>query len=231
MNKLSAPRLTLRDAIAQEGRAEDVFRDPPVLETSRMCLRKLRMRDAKMLFQWTSDPEVARYVLWEAHQKIGDTRSYLRYMKSLYRQGLPSSWGMELKESGQVIGTIGIMGWMPEHRSAEIGYSLGKPWWHQGYAPEALARVIQLMFEKTEINRIEAQCDVRNPASARVMEKCGMKREGLLRQRVRNKGEMADVLLYSILREEYQKRCSESGQGSEPAVSPGPANGRKRPTA
>lgn len=215
MSKMRAPALTLRGIRAREDGAADIFLDPPVLETGRLRLRRMRMRDAGDLYAWTSDPEVARYVLWDAHQSLGETREYLRYIRSLYRRGLPSSWGVELKETGRLIGTIGIMGWSREHRSAEVGYSFGRPWWHHGYASEALGCLLDLLFERTDVNRVEAQCDVRNGSSARVMEKCGMRREGILRQRLFNKGEAVDVMLYAILAENWRARQA-SKRGERP---------------
>ena len=199
MGKWTAPALSFRDLTGPEDAASRVFRNLPTLETPRLTLRKLRMRDAEDVYSWSRDPDVARYVLWTAHQNVRETREYIRYVRSLYRRGLPSSWGIELKETGRVIGTMGVMAWIPEYRVAEVGYSLGKKWWRQGYAAEALSALMDLMFDEMRINRVEGQCDVRNPASGRVMEKCGMRREGLLRQRVRNKGEAVDVLLYAVI--------------------------------
>ncbi len=206
MSKLPAFRLSPEELLRPEPAAARLFANPPECETARLRLRKMRMRDAKDLHEWMTDPEVARYVLWDAHRSPAETRSYLRYIRSLYRRGLPASWGMELKESGRVIGTIGVMSWFPDHRSAEVGYSLGRAWWHQGYAAEALGALMDLLFDVGELNRIEAQCDVRNPDSARVMEKCGMKREGILRERVWNKGEAVDVMLYAALRSDRPQK-------------------------
>ena len=206
MGKWTAPALSFRDLTGPEDAASRVFRNLPTLETPRLTLRKLRMRDAEDVYSWSRDPDVARYVLWTAHQSIRETRDYIRYVRSLYRRGLPSSWGIELKETGRVIGTMGVMAWIPEYRVAEVGYSLGKKWWRQGYAAEALSALMDLMFDEMRINRVEGQCDVRNPASGRVMEKCGMRREGLLRQRVRNKGEAVDVLLYAALAEDRKPK-------------------------
>lgn len=188
------------------GAAEAVFRDMPTLETDRLRLRRLKIRDADAVYAWASDPEVARYVLWDAHKSVRETKAYLQYMKRLYKTGMPSSWGIELKETGRIIGTIGIMTWSPDNRSVEVGYSLGRSWWHRGYAAEALGRVLDLLFEEMKINRVEAMCDTRNGNSARVMEKCGMRREGILRQRVINKGEAVDVMLYAILAEDRKSR-------------------------
>ena len=204
MEKSEAPRLRLRKLLFPEEDGARGWADPPTLETPRLRLRKMRMRDAQDLYEWSSDTEVAKYVLWEAHRDIGETRAYLRYVRSLYRRGLPASWGIELKETGKVIGTIGIMAWFPEYRSAEVGYSLGKAWWHQGYAAEALKCLMDFLFTRMDLNRVEAQCDVRNPNSARVMEKCGMRREGVLRQRVFNKGEAVDVALYAALASDFR---------------------------
>ena len=208
MGKLRIPGFGLRELLAPENRIREIFQNPPTLETERLRLRRLGARDARDLYEWSSDPEVARYVLWDAHESIAETRAYLRYMKGLYRRGYPSSWGIEEKESGKVIGTIGIMAWYPEHGNAEVGYSLGRAWWHRGYAPEALERVIRLLFDETDVCRVEAQCDTRNLNSARVMEKCGMRREGILRGRICNKGERVDVMMYARLREDQEPERS-----------------------
>jgi ribosomal-protein-alanine N-acetyltransferase len=85
-------------------------------------------------------------------------------------------------------------------RSAEVGYSFSREFWNRGYATEALRAVLASAFESLPLNRVEAQHDLRNPASGRVMEKCSMTFEGILRQRICNKGEFIDVALYAILR-------------------------------
>lgn len=171
----------------------------PVIETERMTLRKVRWRDARDIYRWTSDPEVARYVLWTAHESIHQTYAYVRYLKNLYRQGLPSSWVIELKETGRVIGSVGFMKLDDENDFCEVGYSLAREQWNRGLTTEALKAVLAFAFDQLRVNRIEAQHDVRNPASGRVMEKCGMLPEGILRRRIRNKGEYVDVRLWAIL--------------------------------
>ena len=125
-------------------------------------------------------------------------------MRNLYRRGLPSSWGVILKKTGRIIGTIGFMWFSEANHSGEIGYSFARPEWNKGYATEALGAVIRSAFASLPLNRLEAQHDIRNPASGRVMEKCGMNSEGILRQRVQNKGEFIDVALYAILRSDLE---------------------------
>ena len=176
----------------------------PVLETERLLLRPIMRKDAKDIYAFASDPEVARYVLWDPHRSIEDTRSYIRYMQNLYHRGLPASWAVTLRNSGRVIGTIGFMWYSESNSSAEIGYSFSRSEWNRGFATEALHAVLDSAFEALPLNRLEAQHDIRNPASGRVMEKCGMKKEGLLRQRIRNKGELVDVVLYAVLRSDLE---------------------------
>ena len=108
------------------------FHDLPELETGRLLLRKLRMTDAQDMYEYSRDPEVARHVLWDAHQSVGDSRGYLRYAVRQYRQDLPASWGIELKENHKLIGTIGFMWINRDHNSAEVGYSLSREYWNRG---------------------------------------------------------------------------------------------------
>ena len=127
-------------------------------------------------------------------------------MRSLSRRGLPSSWAVTLRDSGKVIGTIGFMWYSEANSAADLGYSLSKSFWNLGYATEALRAVIRSVFAVLHVNRLEAQHDLRNPASGRVMEKSGMRKEGILRQRIRNKGEYVDLALFAILRSDLENQ-------------------------
>lgn len=171
----------------------------PTLETKRLILRRLTLHDAADIYAYSSDEEVARHVLWSAQRSVAEARDYCRWMMRRYRQDEPSSWGIALKRTGRVVGTIGYMAYNEENATVEIGYSLARELWNQGYTTEALMRVIDYTFEAMDVNRIEAQHELTNPASGRVMEKCGMRREGVLRQRLYNKGKFVDVALYAIL--------------------------------
>ena len=180
--------------------SDGLFSRLPELRTQRLLLRRMSIADAPDVFAYSRDPEVSRHVLWDAHRSIQDSRAYLRYILRQYRQNDPSSWGIELIETGRLIGTIGYMWWNRENRSAEVGYSLSRAHWNQGLMTEALREVIRFGFDEMHLNRIEAQHEVVNPASGRVMEKVGMRREGILRGRLYNKGKFVDVALYAILR-------------------------------
>ena len=189
-------------AVAQTHTVSDWFASPPVLETERLRLRRARLRDAADIYAYASDPEVSKYVLWDTHRHLSDTRAYIRYLKSQYRDGLPSSFVIERKADERVIGTIGFMSYDADNLLVEVGYSLAREAWNRGYMSEALAEVIRYAFETLRIHRVEAFHDAENPASGRVMEKCGMHREGVLRGRVWNKGSYRDVVLYARTRED-----------------------------
>ena len=172
----------------------------PKIETPRLVLRKMTMRDAEDVFAYSRDAQVAKHVLWSAQQNLREAKDFIRLQRSRYRRDEPASWGIILRETGHLVGTIGYMEYNPDHASCELGYSLARPLWNRGYMTEALSAVIDHTFETMDINRIEAQHEVENPASGRVMEKCGMRKEGVLRGRLYNKGRYVDVCLYAILR-------------------------------
>lgn len=203
------PRLramSLREAFSAPLTPQDVFARLPVLETRRLILRPLTMRDAQDVYAYSCDREVARHVLWDAHRSVADSRAYLRYILRQYRDGAPSTYGIVLKETGRVVGTIGFMWYHPENQSCEVGYSLAKWLWNQGLMSEALEALIGMAFRELPLNRIEAQHDVANPPSGRVMEKCGMRYEGTLRGRIFNKGRYVDVAVYGILRRDWENK-------------------------
>lgn len=184
----------------------DVFARLPVLETSRLILRPMTMKDTADIYDFARDKEVARHVLWDAHRSLADSREYLRFILRQYREGRPSSYGMVLKETRRLVGTIGFMWLNEENSTVEVGYSLARSHWNKGLTTEALRALIDMSFTYLHVHRIEAQHDLSNPASGRVMLKCGMRQEGVLRGRIYNKGKFVDVALYAILREDWEKK-------------------------
>lgn len=184
---------------------DGIFSRLPTLSTERLVLRKVNQKDAADIYEYSQDEDVAKYVLWQAHKNISDTRHFIRYLVGQYRSDRPSSWAIVYRETGHVIGTIGFMWWNRDHSSAEVGYSLSKAYWNMGIMTEALEEVLRFGFMTLHLNRIEAQHEPANEASGRVMQKVGMTREGILRGRLRNKGNFVDVVLYAILRDDFIK--------------------------
>lgn len=149
----------------------------------------MRPEDAKEMFAYASDPEVTRYVLWDTHDSVEDTRDFLNFVAESYERGDFGGWGIVFKENGAFIGTCGLDAcYSPEHARAEVGYVLSRDYWGLGIMPEAVRAVIRFGFEEQDLNRIESRCTSENTASARVMEKAGMDYEGTFRQREFIKG-------------------------------------------
>ena len=177
---------------------------PPRLETERLVLRALTPDDAAAIFAYASDPEVARYMVWEAHRSVGDTEAFMDLTMGRYESGDAPDWGMVYKGDGRLVGTSGFVGWEREHDRAEVGYVLHRGYWGMGLAAEALGAMVSFGFGRMDLNRIEARCVAENTASARVMEKAGMSYEGTMRGRELLKGEYRDMKMYAILKDDHQ---------------------------
>lgn len=176
------------------------------LETNRLILRRFEVKDAKAMFEtWANDEEVTKYLTWPVHGNVDVTESLLREWVSNYKNEKYFHWVIEVKETNRIIGSIGVVGMREDIDLAHIGYCIAKDYWNKGYTSEAYKEVIRFLFEEVDINRIESRFDTRNVYSGKVMEKCGLKYEGTLRQADRNNFGICDSCYYGILREEYFK--------------------------
>ena len=175
------------------------------LETDRLILRRFTPEDAEDMFNnWANDSEVTKYLSWWPHSSIDVTRQIIQMWVNEYSKDTTYNWGIELKEIGQVIGSIGVNDLYDKDRRCEIGYCISKAYWNKGITTEALKEVIRFLFLEVGVNRIQAKHDVLNPGSGRVMEKAGMKYEGTYRQyMVRKDGTFGDIKMYAVLKGEY----------------------------
>lgn len=174
---------------------------PESIETSRLRLRKPSLSDADAIFNdYAQDEEVVRYLVWRTHKDIAETRVFLERCIQAWEGRSNVPYAIERKEDGRLLGMIEAM--MGPH-SAGAGYVIARAHWGQGYMPEALKALNSLVLAQPEIYRMEILCDVDNLASARVMEKVGMQREGLLRRRSIHPAigpEPRDCYLYALVR-------------------------------
>jgi ribosomal-protein-alanine N-acetyltransferase len=184
-------------------KTEDVFGTFPILETERLLLRQITLDDAEDIFEYAVDPEMAKYVSWDPHTSIEDSIHFIHAMIKKYERICLSDWGIVYKENNKFMGTCGYGWWSSAHARAEIGYALSKKYWNRGLMTEALRKVVTFGFEKMKLNRIEARCFIANRASEKVMQKIGMKFEGIQREGLFAKEKYQDLKVYSILRREY----------------------------
>ena len=156
------------------------MRPPEIFETDRLRLRRPVIEDAEAIFvEYAQDLEVTMYLTWKPTGKLEDTREHLRASATAWREGAAFGWVVLRKEDNQLLGAVGVR---VDGHKVELGYVLAKRFWGKGYMTEAVQAVVNWSISEREVYRIWAVCDVENPASARVMEKVGMKREGILRR-------------------------------------------------
>ncbi|MDR0267279.1 GNAT family N-acetyltransferase [Paenibacillus sp.] len=177
----------------------------PVLETERLILRKLTVNDVGDVFDYCSDEEISKFTTWYSHQTLDDSKQYVDHVIGLYEENSIAPWGIEDKKTGKIIGTVGFVYWNPKQARAELAYALGRAYWNKGLMSEAARKIVQYGFEVMQLVRIEARCLLLNMGSSRVMEKCGMEFEGILRKHALIKGKFEDLKLYSIIHDENQK--------------------------
>lgn len=177
------------------------FSPPLSISTHRLILRKPRLSDANNIFDnYASDPEVARYVTWRPHRDANETAIFREVALARWHSGEEYSWGITFPKEDRVVGMIACR---VRGHAADIGYVIARKYWGQGLVAEAAQAVVDWAFTNDSIYRVWAVCDVENKASALVMEKVGMQREGILRRYIVHANvstEPRDVFVYSKIR-------------------------------
>jgi RimJ/RimL family protein N-acetyltransferase len=153
---------------------------PEQIHTSRLLLRKPSLEDAPRIFgAYAQDQAVTKYLLWRPHKSVDDTITFLTACLSSWENNHDFAWAIELQDSGELMGMIGLR---VDQTSANLGYVLASSFWNKGFMTEAIMAIADWALRQEGIFRVWAVCDVENIASARVLEKSGMQREGILRR-------------------------------------------------
>jgi ribosomal-protein-alanine N-acetyltransferase len=174
------------------------------LETERLILREFQEGDWQAMHEYASDPEVVRYMQWTPKTEE-ETREYVRRAIANQQEKPRRNYQfvLILKAEKRLIGACSIINVSsPEDGEAGIVYVLNRNFWNQGYMTEVVKRVIHFGFSELGLHRMYATLAPENVASACVLEKAGMRREGHLRKHRYIKGEWRDSLLYAILESE-----------------------------
>ena len=175
------------------------------LETERLLLRPFVEDDWRAVHEYAADPEVCRYMAWGPNTE----ESTKEFIKSAIanqdeRPRISFPFAVVLKATGELVGGCKIHISSRGDRESWIGYCLNRGYWGEGYGTEAAGALLEFGFGKLDLHRIFATCDPENVASARVLEKIGMTREGHLRQHKWQKGKWRDSFLYAILENEWR---------------------------
>jgi [ribosomal protein S5]-alanine N-acetyltransferase len=177
----------------------------PVLEAERLVLRPFVAADAPTVEELAGDAEVAGPTLNIPHPyPAGLAAEWIASHAGWASSGERYAFAIERRADGALLGAI-TANLAPRHRRAELGYWLGRPYWGQGYTSEAARRVTAFCFDELGVHRVQATCFIGNVASARVMEKAGMHREGVLRGYVRKGDAFLDTAMYALLRADYEQ--------------------------
>ena len=175
----------------------------PTLTTARLVLRPFRDADRREVFELHSHARVMRY--WDSAPWSDETQAdrFLARCRALSDNEAGARVAVERRDTGRFIGWIGLQHWDHDNRSANLGYVFAEHAWGQGYATEAGRALLEWGFDVMDLNRVSAQTDTRNEASARVLTKLGFTLEGILRENVIVDGEVSDDATYSLLRREW----------------------------
>ena len=176
----------------------------PVIQTARLQLRPFDDTDADDLFALHTNTEVLRY--WDAPPWSDRERATKFIMASQQKaeEGTGARLAVDLASNGGFIGWCSLHQWNSDFRSASLGYCYGDAVWGHGYATEAARGLLGWAFDTLDLNRVQAEVDTRNIASARVLEKLGFLREGTLREDCIVNGEVSDSWVYGLIRREWR---------------------------
>jgi RimJ/RimL family protein N-acetyltransferase len=184
----------------------------PLLHTARLRLRPFADSDADRLFAMHSDTLVMRY--WDSPPWTDPERAtrFISRCQEMADDGIGVRVAVDRASDGAFVGWCVLTDWDPDFRSAELGYCFDREAWGHGYATEAAHALLRWAYDTLDLNRVQAEADTRNPASARVLEKLGFVHEGTLREQCIVNGDVSDTWVYGLLRRDWQ-----------PAAAPVPA--------
>jgi ribosomal-protein-alanine N-acetyltransferase len=177
------------------------------LQTPRLLLREFFESDWRAVMAYQSDPNYLRYYPW-TERTVEQIQAFIQQFIAWQEEQPRTKFQLAvvLASEGRLIGTCGIRKETPDAQEAELGYEIAPPYWGQGYATEAARAMVGFAFETVRLHRVWASCVAENAASARVLEKLGMRLEGRLRQNRWMHGRWWDTLVYGILEDEWGRR-------------------------
>ncbi len=176
----------------------------PVLTSERLVLRPFEAKDAGDVQRLAGDHAIYDTTASIPHPyEDGMAEAWIAHLPEAFQEGREVTFAVTRGEDGALLGATGLV---LDARSpnGELGYWIGKPYWNQGYATEAARRVLTYAFDTLTLHRVQARHAKRNPASGRVMQKCGMRWEGELREHFLKDGRYESMVIYGLLKREWQ---------------------------
>ncbi len=174
------------------------------IETPRLLLRDYETADTETFSQYVADPQFRRYLTWNLSSRESVDRFIAKTRQARTASPrLAYDLAATLKETGELIGGGDLIRNSEQDGDAWTGYYLKPEFWRQGYGTEIAQALLDFGFRELKLHRICALCDPRNVGSWRILEKLGMRREGLMKEHVRVQEEWRDSYLYAMLQHEW----------------------------
>ena len=183
------------------------FRNIPVLETRRLTLRKILPEDEDDMYEYSRDPETSKFLLWEPHTSREYTRAHIHYLQNAYNRAAFFDWGLIEKGSGKMIGTCGFTEIYEREKRAEVGYVISPKYHRKGFAPEALARVIEYGFVTLGLEKLSGRFMEDNTASRKILERFGFTDDTTKNESTMKRGKKQKIFTYSLTKEAYLQRA------------------------
>ena len=174
------------------------------LVSERLIIRRFELADAAPLAAYRSDAEVARYQAWECPYSLSEAEKFVASLRDLV-PGTPGTWfqfAVRLVPSGTLIGDVALRTVRSDPRQAELGFTFAGSYQGQGYATEAVRRVVAYAFDRLAMHRVFSLTDTRNLRAKHLLERLGFRREGELRESTWFKGAWASEFIYAQLESE-----------------------------
>lgn len=170
------------------------------INTKRLKLRRLTFDDVQSIFtHLKSDERITDNLIKAAHKDLEETFVMVKEIIDEYDSPSFCYWGMELIETKELIGLIDLYDINFDESKCEVGYSIGYNWWNNGYGTEALRAVLDFAFNNLKMKEVSAEHNTDNPASGRIMQKSGMKKDCIIKDMITNaKGQSKDCAIYRI---------------------------------
>lgn len=180
-----------------------------ILYTDRLILRKFTVEDAEDMYSnWANDEKVTRFLSWQPHESVDETRQMLEGWVGAYDNIKTYNWVIEYDK--KAIGNISVVKLSDKCEYAELGYVLGYDYWNKGIMSEASRAVIEFLFSEIGVNRVGISHATENPGSGKVAQKCGMTYEGTKREFFKTStGKFVDIAEYGILSHEWKSNKQE----------------------
>lgn len=180
------------------------------IETSRLLLRRLKISDVNDMYEYTSNPIVCKYLDWDPHTSIVQTKKFLDQEINKYDVAIKENiWGIEFKTDCKLIGVVRVYDYSVKDKRIEVSAILNPAYQGKGIMMEAFRAIMDFCFNTLNLNRIQVRYVPSNIASEKLCKNLGMSYEGLMKKYYSIKGIFEDAVLYAVTEETYRNQINQ----------------------